>query len=113
VVITESTATETVARVGDVVAVELTSASYGRDGHLVPWAAPTVNAPGLLVPAGSQPGVTCPPRATCTFFVARGGGAVTVSAMGPSGILCNATGHRCVGVTAVLRRFAVRIEAAS
>jgi hypothetical protein len=112
VVITESTATETVAKVGDVVEVELTSASYGRDGRLVPWSAPTVDAPGLLVPAGSRPGVSCPPHATCTFFVARGAGAVIVSAMGPSGILCNATGHRCIGVTAVIRRFAVRIDAA-
>jgi hypothetical protein len=112
VVITESTKTESVAKVGDVVEVELTSASYGRDGRLVPWSRPTAGAPALLVPTGSPRGVNCPPDATCTFFVARGVGAVTVSAVGPSGILCTATGTRCIAVSAVVRRFTVRIETA-
>ena len=73
--------------------------------------APTSSAPAVLAPAppGPRPGGPCPPDATCTLFVARHVGAVTVTAVGPSGILCTSTGDRCIAVSAIVRRFAVRV----
>jgi hypothetical protein len=109
VVISGSTSSVSVAPVGKTVEVVLTSASYGRDGRLVPWGLPTSSSPGVLAPTGAPGTVECPADATCTFFVARSPGSATVSTVGPSGILCTKEKTRCIGVAAVLRRFAVRV----
>jgi len=98
--------------IGTTVEVVLTSASYGRDGHLVPWGRPASSAPGILAPTGAPGGVECPADATCSFFVARNLGAAILSAVGPSGILCTPEHTRCIGVTAVLRGFRVRVVGA-
>ena len=115
VVITQSTTTPTVATVGETVVVALVSASYGRDGRVVPWGRPVSDAPGVLAPTGTggPAGVACPRPATCTAFTARTVGVATVTAVGPSGILCTRPGGHCMAVAAVRRRFVVRVVAVS
>lgn len=108
-VITEATATETTIAVGGAVAVELASSSYGRDGHLVPWGRPSSSAPSVLAPSAPASTFACPADATCTVFVGRSPGSATVSAVGPSGILCDANRSRCIAVAAVFRRFVVQV----
>jgi len=111
VVITESTTTATDISVGGTVEVELTSSSYGRDGSLVPWEAPVSDAPGVLVRSGLRSPVACPVDATCSLFVGLGSGTATLSAVGPSGILCTMAKTHCIAVAPVIRRFVVQVAA--
>jgi hypothetical protein len=111
VVITGSSAAVAAASVGDLVEVQLTSGAFGRDGHVVPWGTPISANPAILTPTRSSSGIACRPEATCTFFAARGPGDATISAIEPSGILCNKHGDDCVGVTAPLWRVDVDITA--
>ena len=109
VVITLSTPGPTLVVVGQPVVVELRSESYGRDGHVVLWGEPESSNHAVLAPAGRPRVSPCPAATTCGAFVGSAPGVATVSAPGPSGVVCTARGNRCVGVTAVIRRFVVRV----
>jgi len=110
IVVTGSSPTNAKATVGDLVEIKLTSSSYGRDGHVVPWSTPVSSDQAILAPTRPPTGVACPARSTCTFFAAHRWGDTTITAIKPSGILCNRQGTACVGVLAAMRRIEVHIS---
>src|SRR6202035_785747 len=50
IVLSGSTVATKTAEVGDLVEVELTSHSYGRNGTIIPWSTPTSVHPAILAP---------------------------------------------------------------
>jgi hypothetical protein len=112
-VITAATKGVTTVKPGAIVAVDLVSTAYNRQGAIVPWAVPTSSDPAVLAPApaGSFAGPNCPVDASCDYFVAHGVGEATLRAGGPSGIICDKSGAHCVGVTAVLGSWVVKVTA--
>lgn len=93
----------------DVIDVELVSDAYSPDGGLVAWRTPTSSDPAVLTPddpAGLPP---CPSKATCTAFTATALGVANLLIVGPTGLLCDATGANCVAVAGIAYHIAVTV----
>jgi len=114
VVLTEQTEqTELTVPLGWVVLVELTSAAVGPRGAPVPWSPASTDNEAVLSD-GAAPGGELPPpcasaTTTCREFQAVGVGTASLTAEGPSGILCDPTTGTCIAVTAAVRRFVVHV----
>jgi hypothetical protein len=110
VVVTDQTSSPVQVSLGDTVDEQLVSHRYGRTpGQIVPWGTPTSSEPPVLTPTAVPAGVACPTGATCTAFAVVAVGAATLSAVGPSGIICDRQGQNCVGVSAVDLRIQVDV----
>ena len=97
--------------VDDLVEVELASQAYRHDGSIVPWSTPTSTEQTILALATAPRGAACPLDSTCTYFLAQTPGDDTISATGPSGVLCDQHGANCAAVTAVARHFRLHVVA--